>query len=85
MTLSLSQVIQEHVEANTAAIDTLLSDYLGTIDKLYEDAELDDNDVVSKLKQLSTVIADDSRLDLLTKTRDWILTYIFVLCRDITE
>lgn len=75
-----STVIKEHLDS----ADMLIANYLSEIDYIYEDANIDDEDVVLKLKQLINVIVDDVRLDSLKRVREWMITYIYTLCEDIT-
>ena len=75
-----SQIIKEHLDN----ADMLIASYLSEIDYIYEDANIDDEDVVLKLKQLLNVIVDDVRLDNLKRIREWMITYIYTLCEDIT-
>ena len=75
-----STVIKEHLDN----ADMLIASYLSEIDYVYEDANIDDEDVVLKLKKLLNVIVDDVRLDNLKRIREWMITYIYTLCEDIT-
>lgn len=75
-----STVIKEHLDN----ADALLASYLWKIDSIYENSDLEDANVVLQLKQLMNVIVEDMRLDNFKNTRDWILTYIYTLCEDIT-
>lgn len=76
-----STIIKEHL--NSA--DELVSYYLNKIDSIYENSDIDDTNVVKQLKQLMNTIVDDVRLDNLSRIREWMITYIYTLCEDITS
>lgn len=78
--ISTSEIIKEHL--NSA--DEIVAYYLNKIDSIYENSDIDDANVVKQLKQLMNTIVDDIRLDNLKRIREWMITYIYTLCEDIT-
>lgn len=79
--ISTSEIIKEHL--NSA--DEIVAYYLNKIDSIYENSDIDDANVVKQLKQLMNTIVDDVRLDNLSRIREWMITYIYTLCEDITS
>ena len=75
-----STVIKEHLDN----ADTLLASFLWKIDSIYEDTDLEDSNVVLQLKQLKDEIAEDVRMYSFPRIREWMITYIYTLCEDIT-
>lgn len=75
-----STVIKEHLDS----ADKLIASYLWKIDSIYEDADLEDANVVLQLKQLMDEIAEDVRMCSFLRIREWMITYIYTLCEDIT-
>ena len=79
--ISTSEIIKEHL--NSA--DEIVAYYLNKIDSIYENLYIDDANVVKQLKQIMNTIVDDVRLDNIKRIREWMITYIYTLCEDITQ
>lgn len=79
--ISTSEIIKEHL--NSAY--EIVAYYLNKIDSIYENLYIDDANVVKQLKQIMNTIVDDVRLDNIKRIREWMITYIYTLCEDITQ